>query len=180
MKIFATILTILSFTDLLGQTGQDYCVRVNDLNISKVKKIDAFKDLSFIQLVSFQGENYGNDLDEIPKDSIGNIALSKMKEAIKLSRRLEERIIDQIFNYDYDPKFEGVVEIERAACYIPRNAILFVDKRGDIIGYIEICFECQREVEKVPGHLISGFCYQKFELLKDIFAESGIKYGVTE
>lgn len=109
------------------------------------------------------------------QDKNGRIATSKMKEDVKLKSDFENRLIDILFNYDYDPKFGGVIETYRNLCYIPRNGILFIDSQNEVIGYIEICFECQREEIKVDSNHIGGFCNKKFAMLKDLFKDSGIK-----
>lgn len=65
-----------------------------------------------------------------------------------------------------------------AACYEPRNLILFRNKKNQIIAYDEFCFECvgTRESENLID-------FQKFCLsdMKQLFKNFGIKYfGETE
>jgi len=64
-------------------------------------------------------------------------------------------------------------------CYNPRNAILFVNAKGDTFAYIEICFECQR-FELYPKKIKEwDWCDDKWALVRNYFASAGIKWGVT-
>ena len=63
-------------------------------------------------------------------------------------------------------------------CYEPRNAILFVDKAGKLKAYFLICFHCRR-FEQYPekAEWDWDFCDQKFEMIRQFFVSTGIKYG---
>lgn len=68
-------------------------------------------------------------------------------------------------------------------CYTPRNSILFYDDNNEIFCYYEICFECQasmldpnpNDLEKYSGKEV---CKKRFDIIKELFRNSGIKYGV--
>jgi hypothetical protein len=64
-------------------------------------------------------------------------------------------------------------------CYEPRNGIVFENKAGKVIGYIEICFDCLRhEIE--PPMRLGSFCSEKYNALRGIFIAAGINYGTLK
>ena len=67
------------------------------------------------------------------------------------------------------------------SCNIPRNAILFYDKNGDLMEYIDICFECLKHTKSYKTlDNQSYWCEQKYWQLKELFAQVGVKYGTTK
>ena len=64
-------------------------------------------------------------------------------------------------------------------CYTPRNALIFYDRNGRIFDYLEICFECMRDESQSHKVTIGTYCNQKYDLLKGLFIDVGIKYGTT-
>lgn len=62
-------------------------------------------------------------------------------------------------------------------CYIPRNAILFVNKKGLVTDYIEICFQCRhmhttaKKIKKVSE------CTGHWSMVKQFFIDHGINIG---
>ena len=67
--------------------------------------------------------------------------------------------------------------IERG-CYFPRNAIIFNDNKGNLLGYIEICFECNNF--KLSDEKIKVGKDLKYNIshLKSFFKNAGIDYGI--
>jgi hypothetical protein len=63
---------------------------------------------------------------------------------------------------------------------MPRNAIFFLDKNNIIIAYIEICFECEAIRTSDKELYLGEYCSDKYNLIKSIFKENNINYGVTE
>jgi hypothetical protein len=59
-------------------------------------------------------------------------------------------------------------------CYNPRNAIVLYDKKGKIIGYIEICFECIRIRTESDIPQLPQLSQEGFDNLMAVF----IKYGL--
>ena len=62
-------------------------------------------------------------------------------------------------------------------CYNPRNSVIFLDGKGRVIDYIEICFECHQD--RLSSKRIKNWasCESKFELLQDYFYWTGLKIG---
>lgn len=83
-------------------------------------------------------------------------------------------LLDILVNYN---SADGNMEV--MMCYEPRNGIVFVGKNDNVLGYIEICFDCQQyEVE--PGNITLGsFCSEKLDAIQGIMMKAGITYGMT-
>jgi hypothetical protein len=182
MKILTTILILLSTICSFGQGG-DYCGKKGRLTISEIKKRFPFDKTYTIKLVSFKHEfSVMQESDtieiplsepEIPKTN-GTVDLTKMFESKTLDRKLTNKLLDILVNYDNEDRVSEV-----AFCYEPRNGIVFVDKTDKVIGFVEICFDCLRYKIEPSTLTVSNFCTQKFEALKSIFKESGISYGMV-
>ena len=63
---------------------------------------------------------------------------------------------------------------------MPRNAILFYNIENKVIGFIEICFECNNYRTNDNKINLGEECMQKFKLLQEFFKDCGITYGTTE
>jgi hypothetical protein len=62
-------------------------------------------------------------------------------------------------------------------CYFPRNAILFIDRKGNLKEYIFICFHCDRHEESSDKIEFGSDCIQKMEKLRAFFISVGLKFG---
>ena len=126
-----------------------------------------------VGMVGEELQKYLNSL-KIGKDSINEKEFLEIK---KLNLNQIEKLTDLIFNYGFKAKNHILTD---AKCYDPRNAILFLDKDKKIIAFIEICFGCNHTRVSDEKIDFGEYCKQKFDLIKGIFAESGIKFGITE
>jgi hypothetical protein len=63
-------------------------------------------------------------------------------------------------------------------CYQPRNAILFYDKDGDLLEYLEICFTCDGRRLSWEAKNID-WCGTKYKNLIQIFRQNGIEFGTN-
>lgn len=103
--------------------------------------------------------------------------LAKIPPQPPISYLEVDKLTDIFYNYGFRGK---IYTMSLAACYSPRNAILFLDNKGKIIEFIEICFECQR-VSKSSDKVSLGEMYdQKLNMLFELFKEVGIEYGITK
>jgi hypothetical protein len=145
------------------------CTHKTYTSFSKRLKNYPFNKVAQIKLVSFEGF-------QIPK--IGDsICLEKISEIKTLSLRQIDTLTDVLYNIG----FGGLIlTIEEIKCYQPRNAILFYDSRDKIFAYIEICFGCQHTVMSDERIDIGDICDQKFELIRKVFSNAGIKYGTEK
>ena len=55
-----------------------------------------------------------------------------------------------------------------------------IGKNNIIISYIEICFECEAIRTSETKLNLGEYCSEKYDLIKSIFQEKNIKYGITE
>jgi hypothetical protein len=181
MKILHLILILVSTSYCFGQSG-DYCGKKKKLKNLEIKKQFPYNETELIKLVSFKYDypeiqSDTGDIEvpdyqpEIPKTS-GKLDLTKMFETKTLDSKLTEKLLDILVNYDNEDR-----QSEVAFCYEPRNGIVFLDKEDNVIGYVEICFDCLR-YKVVPNSMnVTRFCTEKFDALKNIFKEVGITYG---
>lgn len=97
-------------------------------------------------------------------------------EVATLNRNQIDKLTDIIFNFSNSTK----TNVSKASgCYEPRNAIFFLDPNNIIIAYIEICFECDGyRTSNLKKLNLGDMCTEKFEMIKNVFRESKIKYGV--
>ena len=116
---------------------------------------------------------YLNSL-KIGQDTINEKEFLELK---KINLNQIEKLTDIIFNYGFKSKYHSIKD---AKCYDPRNAILFLNKENEIIAFIEICFGCDHLRTSDVKIDFGEYCKQKFDLIKKIFAESGIKFGIIE
>lgn len=147
--------------------------------MSEIKKSFPYNKTASIKLVSFKydypftGESDTTEVQvyapEIPKTN-GVVDLAKMFEVVTADDTTSERLLNILMNEN-----EGD-EMEAAACYEPRNGIIFFDEKNNILGYIEICFECL-QYELVPETITLTNLYPyEFDALKNLFREAGISY----
>jgi len=117
-------------------------------------------------------------------------ALLKKKQKLDLTRLKEKKILsalevdkltDILYNFGYTStkSYKGllIAESDGYRCYEPRNAIVFLDEKGLIAEYIEICFECHRRKESSEKMKTGEFCTEKYDLIRKYFYTVGIKYG---
>jgi len=182
MKITAiTIGFILSGQLLYSQSrtspiANGYCVKTKSLTRTDLKKTHPFDKATKIQIVSFKPDL---EQESLPMKN-GTIDTTQFIEIKALNLKEENRLIDILYNYNFDPKVNpDSIILEVAMCYMPRNAVIFRNKANEIITYLEICFECLR-YENPKKDLNIVFCQDKYDRLKNYFGQMGIKFGVTE
>lgn len=192
-KIKTLILLLLVFTscniysqkksnerDILMDNAN--CVRSKNIGFKNCLKMFPFQITSQILVVSHRTQNgiigvelqkYLNSI-KINQDTIN---LKEFEEVKKLNLSQIEQLTDIILNYSHKGKVYTVSDVK---CYEPRNAIIFLDSNDKVLGFIEICFGCDHLRTSDKRIDIGDYCTQKYDLIKDIFRESGIQYGITE
>jgi hypothetical protein len=158
------------------------CIRSKNISFKNRLKMFPFDNTSHIIIVAHKTKNgmVGDDLKrylnsiKINQDTIN---LHEFAEVQHLNLSQIEKLTDLIFNYSHKGKEYSILE---ANCYDPRNAIIFLDKNNKVLGFIEICFGCNRLRTSDKRIGIGDYCDKKYALIKEIFCDSGIKYGITE
>lgn len=98
-----------------------------------------------------------------------------MKEIRTLTLRQIDSLTNILYNYGFARK---ATTCRVKQCYSPRNAILFRDGDGKVIAFIEICFLCENTRESSDQISLGEMCEQKLDMLKALFRQIGIKYGI--
>ncbi len=94
--------------------------------------------------------------------------------AIKvLDKNQLNTLTDLIFNYNYSKKNQ-LRTYSEPGCYIPRNAILFIDEKEQIFAYLEICFECYKYESSEEQINLGVSCNNKLDLVKKLFESAGV------
>ncbi|WP_264559330.1 hypothetical protein [Flavobacterium sp. N2270] len=159
------------------------CFKVN--NISEVERLTnfPFSKSDKIKIISFKDRMVGGVGDEL-QNHINSIKIKQdtfnfsfYDEVMTLDSLQINKLTDIIYNYRYKKK---PYLIRGKSCYMPRNAIFFLDKNNIIISYIEICFECEAIRTSETKLNLGEYCSEKYDLIKSIFQEKNIKYGITE
>lgn len=157
------------------------CIKKNILSLTTRLKRYPFSLSAQIQFVSFQQGVYLTSNEIFRQDSStkinDTILYSKLTEIRTLIYPEVDRLTDIFYNYG----FRGTIyTMSEAACYNPRNAILFLDSKGKVIEFIEICFECLKTSESSDKVSLGEMCDQKLSMLLDLFKKVGIEYGITK
>jgi hypothetical protein len=183
MRVLTYILILVSATYCFGQSGEQTKKR-SKLTISEIKKLFPYNKTKSIRLVSFKYDYPKPDPDtvdgevpmylpEIPKTN-GTIDLTKMFEVKTLDQKAEEKLLGILVNSDT----KDIAEV--AFCYAPRNGIVFFDELDNIVGYIEICFECLRYQAEPTTITVTTLYPKEYDALRDFFKEVGITYGTAQ
>ena len=158
------------------------CVRSKRVNFKNRLKMFPLDNTTYIKVVAHRTKNgmIGAELQKyLDSIKIGEdtINLKEFDEHINLNLSQIEKLSDVIFNYSHKGKEYAMSD---TMCYQPRNAIIFLDNNNKVLGFIEICFGCNHLRTSDKRIDIGDYCEQKYDLIKNIFRECGIRYGITE
>jgi hypothetical protein len=170
------------------------CLHRNKYTVAQRLKFYPFNKAAVIKLVSFEDYSAGpypkhhingDTTKRVNTDSIfetkvpfkdNRVNYTAFKEIKAVNKVRLNKLTDILYNVGYaGPKF---IEDE-VACYNPRNAILFIDAKGQTFAFIEICFECQKFRVSSEKIKMGEFCEQKYDLIKAYFKSAGIELGIT-
>lgn len=155
------------------------CMQCADLPLSKRMKLYPFNAATKIQMISW-GERVDTTYGEFDSYQYSfakkndTVCYSKCKEIITLNKKQIDQLSFLMYNIGMKDTKAG---LSVNSCYNPRNAIIFLDKKGKILEYIELCFECQ-QVRFSKNANLGLRCAQKLDLLKALFRKVGIKHGI--
>ncbi|KAA2241324.1 hypothetical protein F0L74_15580 [Chitinophaga agrisoli] len=154
-------------------------------------KMYPFNQASQVQFVSFDGKvdifqkefvfpKDGHNIDPAlitdgvppPKDTV---RYNDLKEVKSLTPAQTGTLTDILYNYGYPGRWHSTRTV---ACYEPRNAILFLDGKGQALAFIEICFACRNTETSSAQISLGEMCEGKIDMIRKLFEQVGIKYGV--
>jgi hypothetical protein len=99
-------------------------------------------------------------------------------EKVEFNTNQIDTLSNILFNFQLNKEPNRSFE---AGCYSPRNSILFLDEKEQIIAVIEICFECKQikfSFDKATQKVLDCYCGKREDALKSLFVSAGIKYGI--
>lgn len=173
-----------SKTTTISSDSEHNCKRTKNTSFENLVSLFPLNKTKTVQIVSFEYSNSiliedGKADERIVIDSLPRIGNKLDYKNLKELKNLELiKIIELskiLYNFNFDPKKNKTIRI--GGCYMPRNAIVFLDNQENIIEYIEICFEC-------GGYFIFNksnfgeFCDGKIQLIKNFFILNGMQYGL--
>lgn len=159
--------------------------RLKKYPFSKAVKILAVSYYAFDGPVTDILDSLGNPLF---KDTIVNKGLQICKQRLNYSNLIEvkrltessiSRLSNILFNTDYKVKM-GINTFGEGACFEPRNAIIFFDKKGKVFDYLEVCFACENYSSKSDKINVGTICTEKYDLLRKYFISVDVKYGTKK
>ncbi len=127
-------------------------------------------------------------IGEIPTDTTSyrysdTLNREKIVEAVELNLAGVDSLSALLFNYmpaymlhPLPPVYATGVS---GTCFIPRNAVLFYNRRGKLVESLDVCFECGSFKDGWEALPVGFPCDDKIELLRAFFVQRGIRYGTT-
>ncbi len=162
-------------------TDNAACTQCAYLLASKRLKLYPFSAAAEIQMISWDetldtinGKLKSQQLSFEQKND--TVCYSKCKEI----KTLDKKQIDQLSFLMYNIGLKDTTaKLPESGCYAPRNAIVFLDKRGKILESIEVCFNCD-QVQYSDNVSLGQMCAQKMDILRVLFRHVGVLYGTTK
>lgn len=157
-KILCLIL-IFSCSLVVGKEKYDCMYKKNS-------KVDVSKKYPFNLATKIIWVSWKSDEKEMPKTikdyTKEEIGWENFSDSISINQLNKGKLADILFNYKYAVK--GTYDLS-SKCYFPRDAVLFLDKTGKLIDYVEMCFECT-DYRLMTIKWKFDFCEGKLDLLK--------------
>lgn len=159
--------------------------RLKKYPFSKAVKVLAVSYRAFDGPVTDILDSLGNP---ISKDTIVNKGLQIDKQLLNYSNLIEvkhltksdiSRLSNILFNTDYKVKMR-LNTVGEGSCFEPRNAIIFLNKKGKVFDYLEVCFACENYSSKSDRISVGTICTEKYDLLRKYFISLGVKYGTKK
>ncbi|WP_289665184.1 hypothetical protein [Flavobacterium panacagri] len=174
------LLAQISFSQSIYDNGK--CIRSKNFSEKERLLNFPFSKSKQIKVISLKNKTEGFTGVELMRH-INSIVLGKdifkpeyYDETATLNTEQINKLTDIVFNFTYTRLPHEFVD---TMCYMPRNAILFLDSNNKIIAYLEICFGCDHYKSSDKRLNIGEYCTTKYDMLKSIFEESNIKYGIS-
>ncbi|MGK4568195.1 hypothetical protein [Flavobacterium sp. 3HN19-14] len=160
------------------------CKKTKNISLTERLGKFPFSDSKEIKIISFKNKIDNNLVGHELINQIDSIKLNKdifqpemYDEVSTLNPKQIEKLTDIIYNYTYKKIPYAIEDIK---CYMPRNAIFFINGNNKIIAYIEICFGCNHIRSSDKNLDLGEYCAEKYDLIKSIFKEAKIEYGITK
>ncbi len=157
------------------------CIKKRHSSFTARLKQYPFNQSVQIRFVSFNGDIYLSDQDILqegnPPRINDSILYAKLTEQKNLTYAQVDKLTDVLYNHGIRGNSYST---SITACYIPRNAIIFLDEHNKVIAFIEICFQCNKTSVSSEKISLGEMCDQKLDMLFNLFKTVGIEYGITK
>ena len=181
--------------ELAREALHDQCLHTNRYSAKERQAFFPFTAAASIRLISYDGgPQPDHDIiigDQLPIPAEDTLQLfspmgvnkfyinyCQVIELKDLSPRAIDSLTDILYNVGYTPVKDLPFQISVGYnCYEPRNAILFLDARGNVTQYIEFCFGCKRYYYSSSKTKPIDYCEQKYSMLRSFFFRQGLNYG---
>ena len=152
------------------------CIHFNNYSLKKRLSFYPFNKANQIILISYNDPNLIENRTPI-KDK--QIDFNLVKESKILNTSQIDSLTGILYNIGFKSTSSSVIT-ESASCYNPRNSVVFLNSKKEVIDYIEICFQCNRH--RFGSEKIKEFdvCSSKYDILKDFFSSNGIEIGTSK
>lgn len=143
---------------------------------SKFSKIEL---ISINPVLYTEFNNFKKKIDTlfIPETIIidsSKIDFSRINERSQITNSIEINNIMNLLYKNYQPE-----HLEYFCGYQPRNGMLFYDEQGQLVGFLEICFECNGFRNFATAPEMQNYCDEMIINLKNLFLSKGIQYGIS-
>ena len=174
MRLILFITFLLLFCDVFAQ--QDEIVPITKATNEELTFHKFMNDsVSRVELISIRSSSTSNNY--YPRSIIKTEGIQW--NHVRLESRLDTSKWEQLITV-----FETAQPIETGVrlCYEPRNGILFYSKTGEILSYLELCFECnmRRSIGLIRYGNGPNLTDEQYESLKTLFIESGVEIPEPE
>ncbi|GAA4344517.1 hypothetical protein [Flaviaesturariibacter amylovorans] len=148
--------------------GDPRCRHVARYTTAQRRRFYPFRNADTVRLVSFRYHcrNYPVGAGGLRRDSL--------VESVALTRAETDALTDLLYNRVY----RGRIHIlSVTGCFVPRNALVFLDRAGNVTAWILLCFHCHN-YEPSSGKVRWGdACSDKIEELRRFFRKKGLQFG---
>lgn len=155
------------------------CCQINP-NVSKVilREQYPFCSTCKILLVSYTSADHSviKDLESLIRVTKDTLGYKYLREISEIPNNQVDTLANIMFGFAFKP-YSGVRPLY--SCYDPKNGILFLNNKNQIVARIDICFECYR-THMVPDSLKIDMCNEKFKMLIEFFRGNSVKHGVQK
>jgi len=150
------------------------CMHRNKFTETKRASFYPFNKAKKVLLISFNDKDWKlNYYSKSPKI----IDISKVVSSKQLNKADLNRLTDLFYNYGYK-KMELVKTISQEFdCSGLKNAIVFLDEKGNPFEYIAFAFDCYKIEFSSQKISYGDECTTKRELLEQFFISNGIETG---
>lgn len=142
-----------------------------------------FNQSAQVKLVSFDAQVDSNktfpeqkNVYKLPTTN-DTVCFSKLDTIISLSSQQVNTLTDILYNTCFR---WTMYQTSKDACYLPHNAIIFLDDNNKLLAYIELCFDCNQLKYSSDNIVKFEDCNFALDDLQDYFSKLGLKTSIND